>query len=283
MSSDNEQKDKLEKLMQEGGQKGQEIFKKSGEFGQFGHQIADMASAGREVLKYVVPSRLDLQPKIDAWQFVNQQEDNILLHFTSISMPTASTAGTASAYVMTDFARPDTVINFVEHDKQNEVRVAAQRLSSVIDRQASKDHILSLMRQNDLSHTPAGQKSPEELFQTAWAAFERPVSQGSPASTSLIPMRECINVTVAILLRRRPKQEQTKRNEKILSIGKQIALSTIPGSIIQSLQNRYNSIVDNLSTAKQRDFTRENWGDLLRQASLFLRELLETLDRSKMR
>jgi hypothetical protein len=283
MSSDEDQKDKLKRLMQEGGQKGQEIFKKSSEFGQFGHQMADMANAGQEVLEYVIPSRVDLQPKIDAWQFLNQQGDDILQRFTSISMPTASTAGTASAYAMTDFARPDTVINFVEYDKQNGVRIAAQRLSAVIDRQADKDHVLSLMRQYDLSRAPAGQKSPEELFQTAWAAFERPVSLGSPASTSLIPMRECINATVATLLRRRPKQEQTKRTEKVLSIGKQIAHSTIPWSNIQSLQNRHDSIVDNLSAAKQKDFARDAWGDLLRRATLFLRELLETLDRAKMR
>ncbi|MFC1929703.1 hypothetical protein ACFLW6_02395 [Chloroflexota bacterium] len=184
---------------------------------------------------------------------------------------------------MTDFARPDTVINFVEHDKQNEVRVAAQRLSAVIDRQADKDHVLSLMRQYDLSRAPAGQKSPEELFQTAWTAFERPVSSGSPVSTSLIPMRECINATVATLLRRRPKQEQTKRSEKILSIGNQIAHNTIAWSMIQSLQNRHDSIMDNLSAAKQSDFTREPWGDLLRQATLFLRQFFETLDRTKMR
>jgi len=269
--------------MQEGEQKGQEISEKSSEFAQFGHQVADMASAGQGVLKYVIPSRVDLQPKIDTWQVLNQQEDNILQRFTPISIPTMSTSSTASAYAMIDFAGLDTVIDFVEHDKQNEVRVAAQRLSAVIDRQADKNHVLSLMRQYDLSRAPAGQKSPEELFQTAWAAFERPVLQGSPVSTSLIPMRECINATVATLLCRRPKQEHTKRSEKILSIGKQIADSTILWSVIKSLQNRHNSIVNDLSAAKQRDFTREDWGNLLRRATLFLRELLETLDRSKMR
>jgi hypothetical protein len=283
VSSNKEQKDELERLLQEGGEKGREIFDKSGELGQFGYQVADMASAGQGVLKYVIPSRVDLQPKIDAWQFVNQQEDNILEHLASISMPTALTSGTASAYAMTDFARPDTVIDFVEHDKQDEVQVAAQRLSAVIDRQADKNLVLSLMRQCDLSRAPAGQKSPEELFETAWTAFNRPVSQSSPVSTSLIPMRECINATVAALLHRRPKQEQTKRSEKIISIGKQIAHSTIPWSVIQSLQNRHDSIVDELSAAKQRDFGREAWGELLRRATLFLRELLETLDRSKMR
>jgi len=281
--SDKEQKDRLKRLMKEGEQKGQEISEKSRKFTQFGHQWADMASAGQEVLKYVIPSQVDLQPKIDAWQSVNQIEDNILQRITSISMPTASTSSTASAYAMIDFARPDTVINFVEHDKQNEARVAAQKLSAVINRQADKNHVLSLMRQYDLSRAPAGQKSPEELFQTAWAAFERPVSQGSPASTSLIPMRECINATVETLIRRRPKQEKTRRSEKILSIGKQIADSTISWSVIKSLQERHNSIVHDLSAGKQRDFNREDCWNLLRQATLFLRGLLETLDRSKMR
>ena len=62
-----------------------------------------------------------------------------------------------------------------------------------------------------------------------------------------------------------------------------MAHSTIPWSIIQSLKNRHDSIVDTLSAAKQSDFTREPLGDLLRRATLFIRELLETLDRTKMR
>ena len=283
MSSDKGQKDRLKRLMQEVEQKGQEISEKSGEFAQFGYQVADMASAGQEVLMYVIPSRVDLQSKIETLQFVNQREDDILQRFTSIPIVIASASGTASAYEMMDFAGPDTVINFVEHDKQNEVRVAAQRLSAVIDRQADKNHVLSLMRQYDLSHASVGRKSPEELFQTAWAAFEKPVRPGSPASTSLIPMRECINATVEALRRRCPNQVKAKRSEKILSIGRQIVHSTIPWSSIQSLQNRHNTIGNDLSAAKQSDFTRETWGDLLRRATLFLRELLETLDRSKMR
>lgn len=283
MPSNKDQKDELDRLLKEGGEKGRQIFDKSGEFGQFGYEVADMASAGQGVLKYVVASKVDLQPAIDAWQIVNQQEDNILQHLAPISMPTASTSGTASAYAMTDFASPDTIIDFVRPDKQEEAQAAAQRLSAVIDRRGDKDRVLSLMRAYGLSRAPTGQKSPEELFQTAWAAFGRPVSQSSPASTSLIPMRECINATVADLLRRRSKQERTKRSEKVISIGTQMAHSTIPRSIIESLQNRHESITDELSAAKQRDFTREAWGELLRRATLFLRELLETVDPSKMR
>ena len=151
MSSDEGQKEELGRLMRHGGQKGREISEKSAEFGQFGHQVADLASAGERVLKYVVPSRVDLQPKIDAWRFLIEQEDDLLGHLKSISMPTASTAGTVSAEVMMDFARQDTVIRYVQQERQNDVAEAAERLSAVIGRQADKKDVLLLMRRCGLS------------------------------------------------------------------------------------------------------------------------------------
>ena len=78
MSTDEEQKDRLERLMREGEKKGQEIAKKGSDFTQFGNQVSDIASAGQCILRYVKPTQIDWSPKIDAWEFLNQQENNIL-------------------------------------------------------------------------------------------------------------------------------------------------------------------------------------------------------------
>src|SRR5437870_4098397 len=57
------------------------------------------------------------------------------------------------------------------------------------------------------------------LFETAWAAYEKPVTSSSPTNTSLIPMRECINETIVTLLCRCPGQEPTPNQyAKIISI-----------------------------------------------------------------
>lgn len=126
-----------------------------------------------------------------------------------------------------------------------------------------------------------GRKSPAELFETAYAAFEKPVTQRSPAATSLIPLRECINGTIAALLRRRPKQEPAQsQRDKILSICGQLAGGGVPQWAIGSLAERWGSLVYESSASKQRNYSREEWGDCLRRASLFLLEFLQSLDRS---
>ena len=281
MQSDQEKKDRLDGLIGESGQKGEEIVKKSSELTQFGQDVSDLANASRNVLKYVPAAGIDWELKISSWEYVSQQEDAILGKIASIS-PVLASSSTAS-YSMVDFASATKVVPFVTPERRPEAAVAVQRLSSVIDKQAEKTRVTSLLRQFGLVTVAPGQKSPVELFDAAWAAFEKPVTQNSPASTSLIPMRESINATIAELLRRRPKQEPAKgARNKLLSITGQLVRDNMPQAARELLAEHYDQLVNDLSASKQKIYTRQEWGDDLRRATLFLRELLEAIDQSKL-
>lgn len=282
MASHQDPKDELERLLRESKKKGTQIVNQLRDLLQHGQYITDLADATEGVVKYLpTSSGVDWKPMIDSWQLVNEEQDNIIAGTRSLSVvPSSSTV----SYAMTYLAQPDTFISFVDIDKQDEAWAAAQCLGQVIDGLAEKNKVLSLLRQYGLDSATSGKKSPFELFETACAAFENPAKAGNPAVTSLIPMRECINETITELLRRRPKQEPAKNQQaKILSIGEQLSKTGVPLSAIRSLADRWSQLSDNLSGSKRSEYSREEWRTCLRQASLFLIELLQSLDRSKMR
>lgn len=167
-------------------------------------------------------------------------------------------------------------------EKQEEARFASDQLSNVIGRVADKDNVLFLLKQYGLVTVTRGKKSAAELLETAYSAFERPVTYENPTITSLIPMRECINGTIVELLRRRLKQEPVKsQGDKIFSIIRQLARNSVPESAAENLAHRWECLVDELSSSKQTDCSRDQWADCLRRSTLLLLELLQSLDPSK--
>lgn len=279
MSKDEEQKDELLRLVREGKNKGQEIVKKASDFTQFGQQVTDLAEASEEVFKHVPPENIEFPQILPVWQYVHLQEDAILGNMMNIATTSSSTV----AYSMTDLAIIKNITRFVPADRQNEVNFAAQRLSHIINSQIEKGKVLSILREYGFTNAISGRKSPAEQFEIAWAAFEKPVTQNVPTSTSLIPMRECLNNIVAELLRRRSSQERvnSKRN-KILSICHQFAVSGVTDWAVNSLADRWENLHDELSGSKDKNYSRPQWSDCLSRASLFLIEFLQSLDQSKM-
>ena len=72
---------------------------------------------------------------------------------------------------------------------------------------------MELMEKFGFSKAPEGRKSASSQFEEGWAAYETPVTQKNPATTSLIPLRESINMIISELIRRAPAQRKIK-NEK---------------------------------------------------------------------
>lgn len=283
MSQEEKQKDEVEKLIKEIELKTKRIADESRRLSIHAHSIYDTVEAGGNVIKYINPSGFKWEPVLQSLQNVNEQNDIILGGLDSISIPSATASGTAVAYSMTPLTKHSNFIRFVSFDKQDEVRAASNKLEQVLNKEADKNKVLPLLRQYGLSTAPPGKKSPVELFETAWAAFEGPVTQTAPVVTSLIPIRECINMTIEALLSRRPTQEKTKsEKDKILSICNQLAWSTIPKSAHQLLADQWHTLNNELSGSKEKNFDRANWLDYLRRATLLLLELLQTLDSSKM-
>jgi len=201
-----------------------------------------------------------------------------------IDIEAALSSSSAATFCMSEFSNPDWTVQLASTDRQEEARTAAINLGNVIDRLAEKSNAIKLLHEFGLSTAAPGKKSPTELLEAACAAFEKQVTQGCAASTSLIPMRECINSTVAALLQRRHEQEPAKsRRHKILSIGRQAARSGIANWAIESIAMKWEKMSDELSSSKQKDVSREEWMAILRRAMILLIEFLQSLDQTKLR
>jgi len=283
MSSE-ELKDRLEKLIQDSKAKGVEITKLGGNIVQWGQEMVDLSEASARVIQYPPPAGFGWETAIDAWQGLNHQQNSVLAGLNRFAVSSVTASGSAAAYSMTHFANPSTIVFRAPLEKQDAARADAEYLGQVLDRLADKESVLRLLRQFGLDKAIPGKKSPVELFETAWAAFEKPVTASSPVITSLVPIRECINETIETLLRRRPKQEATKNERsKIMSIGNQIASNDTEQVKIESWAFRWTELLDELSGSKNKDLSREKWQSSLRRTTLFLRELLQSLDPAKLR
>jgi hypothetical protein len=221
---------------------------------------------------------------------VNNQQDAVIAGLRPLASLLVTSPGlTTAAFEMTGLASPQLFASHQPLGIQDAARAASEQLSYVIDKVADKESVVTLLRQFRLDTAASGKQSPLTLFETAWAAYEKPPTLNSPASTSLIPMRECINETIEALLRRRPRQEGTgNQRSKIISLGTQLAYASIPPKAIEALADRWHlkdrvGLVDELSDSKDKALSREAWRSTLRRATLLLRELLQSLDPAKLK
>ena len=124
-----------------------------------------------------------------------------------------------------------------------------------------------------------------ELFITAHETFAKPVLNSNPISTSLLPMRESIRLTIDFLLKHRREQEKTKNEgEKISSIGHQLAHDSISDEQISTWATIWYSELDNsLSPSKEEDISRTEWQKRLVKSTHFLKSLLSGIDPTKLR
>jgi hypothetical protein len=290
MSNQKQPKDELGRLIRESKPKSEEIAKWAGEVLQGAQYLYDLADTSEKVVQYLAPSNIDWEATIGAWQNINEQQDSILANLRRTPIQPMMTSGSSAlAYEMTPFANPQNLIRNVAIGQQDEARVAAIQLGYVIDRFTDKEKVLSLLRQFGLDRVTPDEKSPVEHFETAWAAFEKPVTQSSPVITSLIPMRQCIGGAIEALLRRRPTREPAKNwYDKVMSLGRQLAKEGVSTTEIQSLALRWgqpggDGLVDELSGSKKWHYSREEWQESLRQATLLLLELLQSMDSAKLK
>ena len=277
-------KDELLNLIKESRIKSRFVAKRASEIGEYGQYINDFADASENVLGCVSSTNMDWQPQIRSWRYLNQHLDGISRDIGNITIDVAASSASTATSSMFDFVDPNHLAQFASPSKQVEARTAAINLANVIDRLAEKSRALALLHEFGLSSTAPGKKSPTELLEAACAAFEQPVIQGNTAATSLIPMRECINSTIAALLRRRPRQEPAKSHrDKILSIGRQTAHSGIAEWAISSMADQWQNLSSKLSSSKQKDIPREEWRATLCQAMLLIIEFLQSIDQTKMK
>jgi len=284
MPSDDQSKDEVQRLIREANNNSRELFKHASNYVRFAQYVADLSDASVEAVTLTVPGKLDWTPFAEPWQRLNALQNELLANMQVLPTEVYMSSGSTAAYAMTGLANPNYIVNIVPDDKKDQARSAAEKLGHVIDQSINKDDILTLMDQFGFSNGIPGKKSPIEQFQIAWAAFEQPVRESNPVSTSLIPIRECIDDSIAVLIQRRPRQEPAKSwEDKIASIGDQLARNGITPTDISLWIGHWDKLLNKLSGAKHDILSREEWRATLREATLFLQEFLQGLDPAKLR
>jgi hypothetical protein len=284
MTSEN-QKDKVLKLIQESREKDRKIYNTSGEFLRDAQHGIDRADASGKFLKGL-PNTIDFTPAIRAWQYRNKEQNLILKGLENIPITTLTASGSTVSSTMFDYTNLQRIW---DDDLENIPQIIfedAEHLKQVIERDIDKSDMISLLKSFGFSTTKLmGEKTPVELFETAWEAFEKPVTLDNPVSTSLIPIRGCINLVIDALCKRRPLQKPTGKpsERKLLSICNQLSWEGVSKEVIEDRAKKGKELMKALSGSKNKNYSRQEWNNLLRRATLFLRELLESLDQSKMK
>lgn len=278
------QKDELLNHIRACRSKSSSVIERSNEIGKYGQQIKDLAEASEKTINCVSSTGIDFKPQLKAWSNLEVKLDRLVQDMGSTNFDVAPSAASTAVSCMLNFTKPNYLANLTSPDREAEAWAVSKTLENIIDKLVEKPKALHLLYQFRLSSISPGKKSPIDLLEDACAAFERPVTQGSSASTSLIPMRQCINSTIAALLQRRPQQEPAKsQRDKIISICKQTAYSEIEPWAIDQMAARWEELLDELSSSKDKDVHREEWKAILRKAMAFLIEFLESLDQNKMK
>jgi hypothetical protein len=128
-------------------------------------------------------------------------------------------------------------------------------------------------------------QSPLELFRESIAALQSPnVSEDSPGAI-MIPLRECIDLIIDQLLKKRRNQELTgkKRQEKICSICSQCGRDGLPPDHFRRLGYDADLLQNELSGKKHTVLSHQESIELFDRAALLIKSLLTSIDEKKLR
>lgn len=242
-------------------------------------EIIDEANVTNPIIPFIQPQ--DTEGLINIWSSVSDQVSRINTSLGNIYPSTDSASGTATISTAT-ITRAYTNDRLITDNP--EFPSVWMPYVEFVSRPSQKETVIQLLKEFglDIPHQP-DEKSPLELFETAHEAFARPVTQNNPVSTSLIPLRGCIDNAIESLILMRPHQEETGGwKKKIISIGKQLKKDSLPDNVIDELAEECHSLIDDLSGAKTGDISREDWLIWLNRGTSFLNSLLKGLDSSKL-
>jgi len=245
-----------------------------------GQRICDMAKAMDDISQ-IAPELLDTETQITLWQNVNQAADELLHGMRSVYDAVIIAGGTAtfaSTSATSSITEAEPMVLHYYSERRVVVSDVIDSFFEVVSRPEIADEVEKLLVTFGLDRSQVDKKSALELFHLAHEAFETPVTDNDPVSTSLIPLRECLNTVIESLLRLRPKQEKTGSDyNKLISIGRQIKKESIDDETVIEWANQYCKLKNSLSGAKQGQITREDWRRRLIQGTTFLNGFLKGL------
>jgi len=158
------------------------------------------------------------------------------------------------------------------------------RLRQILERFPLLEEAESAMRRVGLDVRGGNRRTPLDLLVEARTALEQPSFQdGGPASV-LIPLRECLDSSIAEILRRRRTREPTpKVRDKLISLGRQCARAGLQVTYFERLGTDAERLLNDLSAAKQAGMSREQLTELFHRGLLFLNAVLQSIDETLLR
>ena len=279
---DSSSKEPVKKEISDLKDKAKKIKEQGRNLTEFGQSLEDLADATWGYIESVdnTPSFAKV---IGDFKLLNEQTGIVLAQSSMMDYGSVySTTATASLSVINDL-HPNLILPLNEASKHETIITKYHEIEEVTERNANEAEIIELFKEFGFDKAPSGRKSILEHFNIAQSAFKNPVTDENPVSTSLIPMRECIRAMIDTLLKYRPQQEKTRKEEdKITSIGQQLKKDTIPEDLIISLADKWRIILgEDLSSAKEININRLEWKHRLTKSMLFIKSLLTALDVQK--
>lgn len=260
----------------------QEAYTITLDIGEDLQSVIDEADVTIPLVPYMNPG--EAEGMIVLWSSAANQTEELKDQLGEVTMDSEAVGGTVSL----SSARASGIFTpGIEYFDDSEFQAVWNIYEAHASRPELKDSVMELLAQfgfNDPQYP--GEKSPLEQFTIAHEAFNRPVTPSDPASTSLIPLRECIHSVLDGLMQARPNPELTGSNQrkKMISIGKQLKRDSLPDEVVPEWADEWHDLNrGDLSGAKRKDIPRQEWQRRLIRGTLFLHSLLKGLDSTKLK
>lgn len=254
-----------------------------------GEQIKEEAHLQKEIAAYAkqiiihIPDDSYVSPEgwaqaTERWDKTNNSFSKLISNLNaSIVVNTASTATGSSGYGF-----PNAFVRNMSTDNQTKINEEINNINRVIESTTWNKSLEDDFRRLRLVDDKQDQKSALNLLVTAHEALLRPSGNSPDAGAVLIPIRECIHRSLADLLPLRPRQEHTSNTRgKIESICKQLSYDGF-NDVGQLIYNA-ETLIDQLSSAKQHIMSALQIRTIYNNTTLFLKALLSSIDDNKIR
>jgi hypothetical protein len=141
--------------------------------------------------------------------------------------------------------------------------------------------IRELMISYNLESRYPDNKSPIELLDTALDIFHKPATTEVAPSSSLIPLRECIDEMIEYFNNHTLKPEKAKSKDiKVTSILNQSKFHNIDNAQILLIANEAKLLLSDLSDIKRKNINRERWEQLINRGLMFIQNFVSSIDKT---
>ena len=207
--------------------------------------------------------------KLKADETLNLKKQGIILHATNSTCVNTVVSGINSFYV-----EPDDTKSAVFH-----IHPSINMIHKVVSSYPHSNSIKESLDRLGISKDDKDHKSSYRHLEDANAALGQNVS----VISTLIPLRESINTTLADLIRRQPQEKTGSISKKLVSLGRNCGFDGLDEAHFQRLAKRGEEVMDKLSDAKSANLKREEIIQVFNEGQTFFDAFLKSIDEKKLK